>query len=247
MFRAMRTTWLLIPLLAAGCEHKTGGDRKTPRPTGSTPEPSDTSPAGRKATVGGGGGGDVREPTAQDLAEYTKDLPGSGDKLMAAIETPMGTINCELFADKAPATVANFIGLATGKKPWLNPKTGNTEKGVPYFDGLVFHRVIPGFMIQGGDPLGQGVGGPGYKFEDELSPQMDMGPGTLAMANAGPKTNGSQFFIMDNASRPDLAKKHSIFGMCGPLEVVSKITATPTGANDKPETPVTMKVKITKG
>ncbi len=246
MFRAMRTTWLLIPLLAFGCEHKNGGDKKTVGGGGPSPDPSPGARKQQQGTVDNGGGGDVRPPTAQDLAEYMKDVPGNGQKLTATFETPMGNITCELFPEKAPATVANFIGLAMGKKPWLNPKTSKIEKGVKYFDGLVFHRIIPGFMIQGGDPLGQGVGGPGYKFENELSPEMDMGPGTLAMANAGPGTNGSQFFIMDNASRPDLAKKHSIFGMCAPLDVIAKITATPIGGNDKPETPVTMKVAIKK-
>jgi peptidyl-prolyl cis-trans isomerase A (cyclophilin A) len=205
---------------------------------------------------GGGGGGTpktaldyeiVRAPVAEDLAYFTKDVPGTGNKLFAKIETSLGTINCELFPDKAPMTVANFIGLATGKKPWMDPRTKDVKKGVPYFDGLIFHRVIPDFMVQAGDPLGQGVGGPGYKFEDELSPEMDMGPGTLAMANAGPVTNGSQFFIMDNASRPDLAQKHTIFGMCKELDVVAKITSTPRGPRDKPQTPVTMKVIITKG
>jgi peptidyl-prolyl cis-trans isomerase A (cyclophilin A) len=216
-------------------------------------EKGKTQGGGGGASGGGGGGqatvatGEVRPPTAADLAEYTKDLPGSGNKLFAKFETSLGEITCELYPDKAPMTVANFIGLATGKKPWLHPRTGETKVGVPYFDGLIFHRVIPDFMIQGGDPLGQGVGGPGYKFEDELSPDMPMGPGTLAMANAGPVTNGSQFFIMDNASRPDLAQKHTIFGMCTPLDVVAKITSTPRGPRDKPRTPVTMKVTITKG
>jgi len=244
MFRAMRRTWLLIALAAVGCEHKTGSDKSAGGTKAKEPS-GDPSPAGRKQqTVQTG---DVRAPAAADLAEYTKDLPGSGSKLLATFETPAGNITCELFADRAPATVANFIGLATGKKPWANPKTGNTEKGTKFFDGLIFHRVIPGFMIQGGDPLASGTGGPGYQFEDELSPSMDMGPGTLAMANSGPRTNGSQFFIMDNASRPDLAKKHSIFGMCSPLDVVSKVAGTPTGAQDRPTTPMTMKVTISKG
>jgi peptidyl-prolyl cis-trans isomerase A (cyclophilin A) len=240
------TTLILMALLAAGCEHKRGTDNKQP-PTGTPREPApDPAPGARKTVpVPAGGDGDVRAPVAADLEAYTKDIPGQG-KLMATFETPLGNITCELFPDKAPATVANFVGLATGKKPWLNPKTSNVEKGVPYYDGLIFHRVIQGFMLQGGDPLGQGTGGPGYKFEDELSPEMDMGPGTLAMANAGPVTNGSQFFIMDNASRPDLAKKHSIFGMCKELDVIAKISATPKGARDKPQTPVTMKIKITK-
>jgi peptidyl-prolyl cis-trans isomerase A (cyclophilin A) len=243
----MRTKMMFVvtSLLAfAGCEKKSTDKGGGALPKEPAPDPA---PGARKTAQPQAASGDVRAPEAADLAEYTKDLPGSGNKLFAKFTTPLGDINCELFPDKAPATVANFIGLATGKKAWLNPKTSNTEKGTPYFDGLIFHRVIPGFMVQGGDPLGQGVGGPGYKFADELSPEMDMGPGTLAMANAGPVTNGSQFFIMDNASRPDLAKKHSIFGMCKELDVVAKITATPTGAQDKPETPVTMKVTITKG
>ncbi len=241
----MRNLTIVLSLLAvAGCEHKRGTDTsKSPGKTPEMPSP-DPAPGARKTMPAAGGDGDVRAPVAADLAEYTKGIPGQG-KLMATFETPLGNITCELFPDKAPATVANFVGLATGKKPWLNPKTGNIEKGVPYFDNLIFHRVIQGFMLQGGDPIGQGTGGPGYKFEDELSPEMDMGPGTLAMANAGPVTNGSQFFIMDNASRPDLAKKHSIFGMCKELDVIAKISATPT-TREKPQTPVTMKIKISK-
>ena len=239
---------MLIVLALASCEHTNKSDNKTV--SKSADPPSDPSPAGRKAdskTVGGlGASGDVRPPTADDLAGYLKDVPGNGQKLMAKFDTSLGAINCELYPEKAPMTVANFVGLATGKKPWLNPKTGNVEKGVPYFNGLVFHRVIPGFMIQGGDPLGEGHGGPGYKFADELSPELDMGPLTLAMANAGPVTNGSQFFIMEDASRKDLAAKHTIFGTCKEMDVVKKITATPRGQADKPTTPVAMKVTISK-
>jgi peptidyl-prolyl cis-trans isomerase A (cyclophilin A) len=206
-----------------------------------------------KTTGGGGSGGspepvskeEVRPPVPEDLAEYTKDLPGTGQKLMARIETPLGVINCELYADKAPATVANFIGLATGKKAWRDPSAGTVHKGKPYFDGVQFHRVIPGFMIQGGDPTATGRAGPGYTFADELSPELDMGPGTLAMANGGPRTNGSQFFVMEG-SRPDLAKKHTIFGMCKEVEVVRAITTTPA-QRDRPNEPVTMKVTISKG
>ncbi len=223
----MRNTVLLCALVAAtGCSKKKDSQPAPPLP-------------------------DVRAPEEYDLKEYTKDLPGQGDKLLATIETSLGTLHCQLFPDRAPATVANFIGLATGKKPWTDPKTGNTQKGVPFYDGLTFHRVIPNFMIQGGDPTATGTSGPGYQFNDELSPDLDMGPGTLAMANAGVRngegTNGSQFFIMSNASRPDLAKKHSIFGHCNEVEVVERITQTPRGPNDKPETPVTMKITIAKG
>jgi peptidyl-prolyl cis-trans isomerase A (cyclophilin A) len=189
------------------------------------------------------GDGSVRPPTPADLAEYTKDLPGTGTKLLARIETNLGTLTCELFPDKAPMTVANFIGLATGKKPWRGPNGVQTNK--PFYDGLIFHRVIPNFMIQGGDPTGSGHGNPGYRFGSELVDGLDMGPGTLAMANAGPTTNGSQFFVMEG-SRPDLVGKHTIFGKCAELDVVAKITHTPV-TGSRPNDPVTMKITITKG
>ncbi len=186
---------------------------------------------------------EVRPPTAADLALYTKDLPGSGDKLLAKIETSLGTLNCELYPDKAPMTVANFVGLATGKKPWKG--TSGTQTNKPFYDGLIFHRVIPGFMIQGGDPTGTGRGDPGYRFGSEFVDGLQMGPGALAMANAGPTTNGSQFFVMEG-TRPDLVGKHTIFGKCAELDVVEKITHTPAKGS-RPETPVTMKVTISKG
>ena len=138
--------------------------------------------------------GEIRPPDAGDLAAYSKAIKGKGT-LIATIATNHGTLHCQLFEDKAPITVANFIGLATGQKPWTDPQTGKTVRGKPFYDGLGFHRVIPHFMIQGGDPLGNGTGGPGYKFDDEIVPGLPHQPGTLAMANAGPSTNGSQFFI----------------------------------------------------
>src|SRR5262249_6654804 len=143
--------------------------------------------------------------------------------LTATIETTMGSIHCNLLGDKAPMAVANFVGLATGKKPWMNPKTNQLERGKPYFDGLRFHRVIPGFMIQGGDPLGTGTGGPGYKFANEIDMSLKMDPGTLAMANAGPDTNGSQFFVMEGSS-PQLVGGYTIFGKCTDVNVVAAIT-----------------------
>ena len=191
-------------------------------------------------------GDSVRPPVAADLAEYTKDLPGKGNKLLAKIETSKGVINCELFPDKAPMTVANFVGLATGKKPWTEPKSGATITGRPFYDGLTFHRVIPEFMIQGGDPLGVGTGGPGYQFGDEFVPDVKMEPGSLAMANSGPATNGSQFFITEIA--PDwLNGKHTIFGKCKEVELVKQIARVPQNAQNKPDTPVTMKITIRKG
>jgi peptidyl-prolyl cis-trans isomerase A (cyclophilin A) len=219
---------------------KPGGE--TPEPVGKEPElPKQPSPDPTPAS-------DVRPPVAADLAEYTKDLPGSGNKLMAKIETSMGTFNCELFGDKAPMTVANFVGLATGKKAWISP--AGVQRGKPFFEGITFHRVIPGFMIQGGDPRGEGTGGPGYSFNDEIWEGAHVAPGVLAMANAGVRngegTNGSQFFIMEG-ERGDLDKKHTVFGKCAELDLVKKITHVPTTA-DKPNTPITInKITITKG
>lgn len=116
----------------------------------------------------------------------------------AIIHTTAGEMKCELFPDKAPLAVANFIGLATGTKDWTDPVTGKVQHGKPLYNGVIFHRVIPGYIIQSGDPMGTGVGGPGYKFNDELHPDLLFDkPGRLAMANSGINTNGSQFFITE--------------------------------------------------
>ena len=129
----------------------------------------------------------------------------------ATLKTSMGDIVIQLFDDKAPKTVANFVGSANGTKEWTDPKTREKTKR-PLYNGTIFHRVIPGFMIQGGDPLGNGTGGPGYQFEDEFHPDLKHSkPGILSMANAGPNTNGSQFFIT-LAATPWLDGKHSVFG-----------------------------------
>ena len=129
----------------------------------------------------------------------------------ATLKTNMGDIVIQLFEDKAPKTVANFVDLATGAKEWTDPKTKEKVKR-PLYNGTIFHRVIPGFMIQGGDPLGNGTGGPGYRFEDEINADLNhTKPGILSMANAGPNTNGSQFFIT-LAATPWLDGKHSVFG-----------------------------------
>jgi peptidyl-prolyl cis-trans isomerase A (cyclophilin A) len=158
----------------------------------------------------------------------------------ATLHTSLGDIVIELFPNHAPKTVENFVGLATGAKEWTDPRTGkkSTEK---LYDGTIFHRVISGFMIQGGDPLGQGFGGPGYQFADEFHGELQFdGPYILAMANSGPGTNGSQFFITV-AATAWLNRKHTIFGEvkdAASQAVVDKIGATPTGAQDKPVTPV---------
>ena len=161
--------------------------------------------------------------------------------LYADFQTTLGNFSIELFEDLAPRTVANFVGLATGVQQWVDPQTKQPQQGKPYYDGLIFHRVIEGFMIQGGCPLGQGTGGPGYKFEDEFHPQLKHnGPGILSMANAGPNTNGSQFFIT-HAATPHLDNRHSVFGkVVAGMDVVNKIARTPVGPGDRPRTPVVM-------
>ena len=158
----------------------------------------------------------------------------------ATLHTSLGDIVIELFPNHAPKTVENFVGLATGAKEWTDPRTGkkSTEK---LYDGTIFHRGISGFMIQGGDPLGQGFGGPGYQFADEFHGELQFDrPYILAMANSGPGTNGSQFFITV-AATAWLNRKHTIFGEvkdAASQAVVDKIGATATGAQDKPVTPV---------
>lgn len=152
----------------------------------------------------------------------------------AVIKTNLGEITVKLFAEKTPKTVDNFIGLATGKKEWTDPKTGQKMKDKPLYSGTIFHRVIPDFMIQGGDPLGNGMGSPGYRFEDEKTDDKFDKPGILAMANAGPNTNGSQFFITVKET-PWLNGRHTIFGeVTGGMDVVNKISKVNRGANDRP-------------
>jgi len=183
---------------------------------------------------------EIRPPVAADLATYLKAVRGTGPTLITTIDTSQGTLHCTLFPDKAPMTVANFVGLATGQKPWIDPKSGKVVKGKPFYDGLIFHRVIPGFMIQGGDPLGQGTGGPGYQFADETHPELSNRPGTIAMANAGPRTNGSQFFINEVRSQ-HLDGRHTVFAQCKELDLVTKIANVAREANDRPTTPVTIR------
>jgi peptidyl-prolyl cis-trans isomerase A (cyclophilin A) len=159
----------------------------------------------------------------------------------ALFTTSEGNFKIRLFDQEVPNTVANFAGLAEGSKEFTDPKTGQKTKR-PFYDGLVFHRVIDGFMIQGGDPLGTGTGGPGYKFGDEFSPTLRHSkPGVLSMANAGPNTNGSQFFIT-LAATPWLDNKHSIFGeVVDGMEVVQKIGRTQTSKpGDRPLKPITI-------
>jgi len=154
----------------------------------------------------------------------------------AVLHTNHGDIRIDLFPDHAPKTVANFADLAEGRREWTHPATGE-KSTAPLYDGTVFHRVIDGFMIQGGDPLGQGFGGPGYQFGDEFHPELAFNkPYLLAMANAGPGTNGSQFFITV-ANTPHLNRKHTIFGEVADEEsrrVVDAIATVRTARGDKP-------------
>ncbi len=156
----------------------------------------------------------------------------------ATLHTSMGDIEMRLFPDQAPKTVANFVELAEGSREWTHPRTGTKSKAKLY-DGTTFHRVIPGFMIQGGDPLGTGTGGPGYQFKDEISPDLAFDrPYLLAMANAGPGTNGSQFFITVGLAQW-LTGKHTIFGeVTRGQEVVDGIAAVKTGRGDRPATEI---------
>ncbi len=180
------------------------------------------------------------EAPAPDIAAPTTD-PGEG--LFATITTRLGVIKCRLDYKAAPVTVANFVALAQGKQP-------NTAKpaGTPYYDGTIFHRVIAGFMIQGGDPTGTGAGGPGYRFADEFDPASEIykagyARGTMAMANSGPNTNGSQFFIMHQQGA--LPYSYSIFGtVVSGQETVDAIATTPRDGRDRPTEEVSMTVKI---
>jgi peptidyl-prolyl cis-trans isomerase A (cyclophilin A) len=169
----------------------------------------------------------------------TAKAAGTGEPV-AIINTTVGKMHCTLFPDKAPIGVANFIGLANGTKDWKTVK-GVTKHGVPLYDGTIFHRVIPNFMIQGGDPAGDGTGDPGYKFKNEVSSDLTFDrPGRLAYANAGPNTNGSQFFITEVAT-PHLNGGYTIFGQCddATVELVKQIARMATDPqNNRPFRPV---------
>jgi peptidyl-prolyl cis-trans isomerase A (cyclophilin A) len=166
------------------------------------------------------------------------------EDLYATLNTSAGPITIKLFPDHAPKTVRNFVELAEGSREWTHPRTGETQK-TGLYDGTIFHRVISGFMVQGGDPLGTGTGGPGYRFADEFHPELAFDrPYLLAMANAGPGTNGSQFFITLSAQATrHLTNRHTIFGEVADdasRKVVEAIGSTPTGANDRPREDITI-------
>lgn len=192
-----------------------------------------------------------KSQTTQKTESVSKPVVKGGKKkekrMIAVFETNLGTFKIKLFSELAPKTVANFVELAEGTKAFTDPKTHEQVKR-PFYDGLIFHRVIKDFMVQGGDPLGKGIGGPGYKFEDEFNPQLKHSkPGILSMANSGPNTNGSQFFITV-VPTPWLDNRHTIFGeVTEGMDIVDKISKVPTLPGDKPREDVVLThVKIEK-
>lgn len=181
--------------------------------------------------------------TSDDPLTEWKTMLGvaNGERLWVEMDTTMGAIRCELFWEEAPVTVSNFVGLIRGTQPWTDPETQQIRTE-PLYPQTQFHRIIDGFMIQGGDPLGTGAGGPGYRFPDEITVHRAFAaPGVLAMANAGPNTNGSQFFITE-APTPHLDGAHTIFGQCDAdsLSTVQAITQVATNADGQPLEPITL-------
>ncbi len=189
-------------------------------------------------------------PAAAAASQQVPDAPQATPEAttvpngpFVVMDTSMGRITCQFYQKQAPKAVANFIGLAEGTKDWTDPTTKKVEHHKPYYDGTIFHRVIPQFMIQGGDPTGTGMGDPGYTFDDEFDPGLNFDrPGRLAMANSGPNTNGSQFFITEQAT--DFLDQHyTLFGQCddASVAVVKAIARVPRDADDRPLTPVVLK------
>jgi peptidyl-prolyl cis-trans isomerase A (cyclophilin A) len=219
----MRKCFSICLLIAAACS--AGWSQTTPAPK--------TAPAKKPAIA----------PAAK-LAAATPARP------TAIIETSAGKLTCTLFPDVAPIGVANFVGLAQGTKDWTNPISHAKKHGVPLYDGTIFHRVIPNFMIQGGDPAGSGSGDVGFEFKNETSPTLRFDrPGRLAYANAGPDTNGSQFFITEVAY-PSLNGGYTLFGQCDEpsIALVKQIARMGRDANDRPYRPVKIiHIVITKG
>jgi len=198
----------------------------------------------------------LAQTSAKPATPPADDLPDAPAATAAALiypngpsvvlDTSMGRITCQFYQKQAPKAVANFIALAEGTKDWVDPKTGKKQHNKPYYDGTTFHRVIPEFMIQGGDPTGTGMGDPGFAFDDEFDPNLNFDhSGRLAMANSGPNTNGSQFFITEQAYDA-LNQHYTLFGQCdnSGVQVVKTIARVERDDKDKPVTPVVLK-KVT--
>ena len=188
----------------------------------------------------------LASPEVPDAPQATTEALTVPNGPFVVMDTSMGRITCQFYQKQAPKAVANFIGLAEGTKDWTDPRTRQVQHRKPYYDGTIFHRVIPEFMIQGGDPTGTGMGSPGYTFKDEFDPNLNFDrPGRLAMANSGPNTNGSQFFITERAYE-SLNQTYTLFGQCDDdsVQVVKAIARVPRNASDKPRTPVVLE-KVT--
>ncbi len=219
----MTKQFLMIGLLCAGSMTALAQTQPASKPA--------TKPATKMAP---------KTATGTKTATTAKPATAAGAGPTAVIETTAGKMTCKLFPDKAPIGVANFIGLANGTKDWTNPVSHAKKHGVPLYNGTIFHRVIPEFMIQGGDPAGTGEGDPGYAFKNETSPLLKFDrPGRLAYANAGPGTNGSQFFITE-VPYSSLNGNYTIFGQCDDATValVKQIARMGRDSNDRPNRPV---------
>jgi peptidyl-prolyl cis-trans isomerase A (cyclophilin A) len=254
--RILKTGLLLLALTA--CSKDKDKQAEGTPPTGSTPPAAQTPPtpppapatppadtqAATEPKVHGSSPVPRTRPPAENPGPWQQKAL-QGQELFATMNTSEGPIVLRLFSKDAPLTVANFVGLATGEQTWTDPKTQEVKKGTPLYKDVLFHRVIPDFMVQGGDPLGMGVGSPGYTFEDEFQSGRKFDKvGLLAMANRGPETNGSQFFI--TTSVPEhLTGRHTIFGeVVKGYEVVDRISKVPTAERNKPLKDVVLK-KVT--
>lgn len=219
----------------AGAEEGGGGGAEIAFKKGD-PAPEGLSPAQLKAYNIAQGDPESGEFT---LEEALAGLPGRpDDALWVLFKTPRGVLECELEVERAPKTIANFVGLARGLRPWYD-KASDAWVKRPYYDNTTFHRVIPGFMVQAGDPTGTGLGNPGYLIEDEIDPELiHDAPGVLSMANRGPNTGSAQFFITLNPT-PHLDGKHTVFGHCNDaaMRLADDIALVPRDANDKPRDP----------
>ncbi len=243
----------LLFLALTACSKDKDKQAEAIPPTSSTPPAAQMQPpapppvdtrAATEPKVHGSSPAPRTRPPAENPGPWQKKAL-EGQELFATMETNQGTIVLRLFSKDAPLTVANFVGLATGEQTWTDPKTQEVKKNTPLYKDVIFHRVIPGFMIQGGDPLGVGMGSPGYTFEDEFQSGRKFDKvGLLAMANRGPETNGSQFFI--TTSTPEhLTGRHTIFGeVVKGYDVVERISQVPTAERNKPVKDVVLK-KVT--
>ncbi|MFT6395921.1 MAG: peptidyl-prolyl cis-trans isomerase A (cyclophilin A) [Bradymonadia bacterium] len=257
---------LFVTLLCASCalfacksgedaEASTGGDEAAAEASGdeAAGEEQDGTETAQADGEEADPAAEVTPPTAVDQAEIAPLGTETAEQILGAIEgdgtlyavitTTMGAFNCELYEELAPNTVANFVGLATGTKTYIDPESQEPARS-NFYDGLIFHRVIPSFMIQGGDPEGTGRGGPGYAFPDEFHPQLRHDRGALlSMANSGPNTNGSQFFVTEVAT-PHLDNRHTVFGACEEMDLVNTIARVPTGPGNRPLEDVTIETLV---